>query len=75
MLEGKKEKGLAWDCRVGCCCSEVCLVGPEVYWLERKQTELQGPKNFDERKLLKLPLSALERWAIEHFLQAYTDTS
>lgn len=42
--------------------SEVGLVGPPVYWLQRKPAELQGgPENSDERKLLKLPTSALER--------------
>lgn len=47
------------------CSSEVCLVGPELYWLERKLTaEFWGPENLDERKLLKLmPTSALERRA------------
>lgn len=39
-----------------------CLVGPELYWLERKPAELRrGPESSDERKLLKLPTSALER--------------
>lgn len=40
---------------------EVCLLGLELYLLERKPAELQGPENLDGRKLLKLPTSALER--------------
>lgn len=79
VLVGRKENGSAWGCRAGwcccCCCSEVCLVGPELYWLERKPAELRGPENLDERKLLKLPTSALERWAaIQCPLPAYTNT-
>lgn len=72
----RKENGLTWGCEVGwSCCSEVCLVGPELYWLERKPAELQGPENLDERKLLKLPTSALERWAaIQCSLPACTNT-
>lgn len=78
VLVGRKENGLVWDCGAVwcCCCSEVCLVGPELYWMERKPVELRGPENLDERKLLKLPTSALERWAaFQRSLPAYTNTS
>ncbi len=78
VLVGRKENGMAWDCGVVwcCCCSEVCLVGPELYWMERKPVELQGPENLDERKLLKLPTSAWERWAaFQCSFPAYTNTS
>lgn len=66
-LVGRKENESVWGCGVRwySCSSEVCLVGPELYWLERKLTaEFWGPENLDERKLLKLmPTSALERRA------------
>lgn len=56
VLVGEEEVGSAWICEVGwCCCSEVCLVGPDLCWHERKPAELQGSENLDERKLLKLP--------------------
>lgn len=76
-LVGRKENESVWGCGVRwySCSSEVCLVGPELYWLERKLTaEFWGPENLDERKLLKLmPTSALERRAaIQPSLPAYT---
>lgn len=75
---GRKENGSAWGRGVWSRCSrsEVCLVGPELYWLKRLPAVGRRLENEDERKLLKLCTPTLERWAAIHgSLLASTNTS